>query len=274
VSGVVNAKVPLKLPVTLKETRAVNFGKKWTNSLSMEFTPLGDILISTAETRRGDYAEFLKHMVYSDLPQVPVDTDRNLPMTFVNRAEAQTFCRWLTQKERAKPLQLLDSTQSYRLPTDDEWSMAAGLPREKGGDPADRNGRIQGMYPWSGYDWPPNPPAGNFWDQSAAEAMHRKDGIPGYNDKFPTLAPVRSFGAHLDMYDMAGNVWEWVQEDMGGPNPTLQRLGVLRGGSWRTKDRNEMLASFRRPVPAGMRENDVGFRIVLSVEGSRARAEE
>ncbi len=272
VSGLVDAKKILKLPVTLKETRAVNFGKKWTNSLSMEFAPLGEILISTAETRRSDYAEFLKHMVYSDLPPVPVDTDRNLPMTCVNRAEAQTFCRWLTHLERDKGF--LDNNQSYRLPTDDEWSMAAGLPREKGGDPADRNGRIQGMYPWTGYDWPPNPPPGNFWDQSAAEAVHRKDGIPGYNDKFPALAPVRSFEAHLDMYDMAGNVWEWVQEDMGGSNPNVQRWGVLRGGSWRTKDRQEMLASFRYPVPVATQADDVGFRIVLSVEGSRARAEE
>jgi formylglycine-generating enzyme required for sulfatase activity len=274
--GKVEEKKTLKLSATLVPTPAVVFGKKWTNSLGMEFAPLGEVMMSTAETRRSDYAEFYRHQVYSNPPSVPLGSDVDLPMTFVNRNEALAFCRWLTKLERTKQLPLLEPNQSYRLPTDDEWSMAAGLPREKGGSPAGRSERIQGMYPWGGFEWPPNPPAGNYWDLSAAEAAHKKDGIPNYNDNFPLLAPVRSFpmDPHTEMYDLAGNVWEWVQEDMGGPDPKLQRMGVLRGGSWRTKERNEMLASFRRPVSPGMRADDVGFRIVLSTDGVKAREEE
>jgi formylglycine-generating enzyme required for sulfatase activity len=254
----------------------VVFGKKWNNSLSMEFTPLGEVLISTIETRRSDYARFLRSQVYSNPPPVPVDVDPNYPMTNVNRSDAQTFCRWLTMVERKA--ELLDTTQSYRLPTDDEWSMAAGLPREKGGTPAERHEHIQGVYPWGGltggFEWPPNAAVGNFWDTSAADSMHKKDGIPGYNDKFSGLAPVRSFAPHSDIYDLAGNVWEWVQEDMGGSDPKTQRWGVVRGGSWRSKDQLEMMASYRKAVPVGTRIDDIGFRIVLSTEGTRARGEE
>jgi formylglycine-generating enzyme required for sulfatase activity len=272
--GTVDEKKPLKLHSDLRPTRAVVFGKKWTNSLGMEMAPLGEVLMSTAETRRADFAEYYKRMVYSNAPPVPFDTNVDFPVTFVSRNDAVAFCRWLTKVERDK--QLLEPNQSYRLPTDDEWSMAAGLPREKGGSPAERNGRIQGMYPWGGFEWPPNPPAGNYWDTSAADAMHKKDGIPNYNDNFPGLAPVRSFPAdpHTEMYDLAGNVWEWVQEDFGGSDPKQQRLGVVRGGSWRTKDRNEMLASFRKPVSPGTRTDEIGFRVVLSVDGARAREEE
>jgi len=274
--GEVKENQSLKLSKQLTITRAVVFGKKWNNSLSMEFTPLGEVLMSTMETRRSDYAQFLRHQVYSNPPQVPLDADVKLPMTNVNRSEAQAFCRWLTMVERKADL--LDTNQSYRLPTDDEWSMAAGLPREKGGAPGDRNEHIQGVYPWGGpmggFEWPPNTPVGNFWDVTAAESVHKKDGIPGYNDKFPGLAPVRSFGAHGGMYDLAGNVWEWVQEDMGGPDQKTQRLGVVRGGSWRSKERMEMMASYRKAVPSSTRADDIGFRIVLSTEGTRARGEE
>jgi formylglycine-generating enzyme required for sulfatase activity len=76
------------------------------------------------------------------------------------------------------------------------------------------------------------------------------------------------------MYDLAGNVWEWVQEDMGGPDQKMQRYGVVRGGSWRSKDRMEMMASYRKAVPSANRTDDIGFRIVLSTEGTRARGEE
>lgn len=272
--GKVTEGKPLKLHADLKLTHAVVFGKKWTNSLGMELAPLGEVMMSTAETRRSDYAEFYRHMVYTNVPPVPLDSEMDLPMTFVNRNEAQAFCRWLTQQERKN--QLLESNQSYRLPTDDEWSMAAGLPREKGGSPSGRNSRIQGMYPWGGFEWPPNPPAGNFWDTTAADATHKKDGIPNYTDNFPMLAPVRSFpmDPHTEIYDLAGNVWEWVLEDMGGNDPKQQHLGVVRGGSWRTKDRLEMLASFRRPVTSAMRADDIGFRVVLSTDGVKAREEE
>jgi formylglycine-generating enzyme required for sulfatase activity len=79
--------------------------------------------------------------------------------------------------------------------------------------------------------------------------------------------------SRAEMFDITGNVWEWVQEDYGGNDPKLQRLGVVRGGSWRTKDRTELLASHRRAVAATTRSDEIGFRVVLSSVGARSREE-
>ncbi len=269
-SGKVEEGKTLQMDVKMKPTRAVVFGKKWTNSLGMEFAPLGDILISSAETRRADYEEFFRNTVSSAPPPVPLDADRTLPMTHVSRADALSYCRWLTMTEKAKGL--LEDNQVYRLPTDDEWSMAAGLPREKGDSPQARNDRIEGIYPW-GFIWPPVPASANLWDVSGTK---NKEVIKGFKDGFPGLAPVRSFPAdsRTDIFDLGGNVWEWVQEDFGGDDFKLARMGVVRGGSWRTKERTELLSSHRRAINAGSRVDDVGFRIVLSTENVHAREDE
>jgi hypothetical protein len=272
VKGRVEEGKPLKLSVKLKPTRAAVFGKKWTNSLGMEFVPLGNVLISSIETRRADWAEFYRNLPTTVPPPVPLDVDRQLPMTNVSRTDAEVFCRWLTSLGRANGV--LEPNESYRLPTDDEWSMAAGLPRERGASPAERSDRIVGMYPW-GFSWPPVPVPGNLWDTIAAEAKKTKDGIVDYKDGFPGLAPVKSFPSdpRTGIYDLAGNAWEWVQEDYGGPDPKFQRFGVVRGGSWRTKESGELFASHRRPLSPGSKADDVGFRVVLSPEGVKAREE-
>lgn len=278
VKGRVEETKTLRFDLKLKPTRAVVFGKRWTNSIGMEFAPLGEVLIATTETRRADWAEFFRQLPSSIPAPVPLDGDRTLPMTHVSRTDAETFCRWLTMVEREKGL--LESSEGYRLPTDDEWSMAAGLPREKGDTPAERNGRIIGMYPW-GLAWPPVPVPGNLWDSVAAGAQKSKDGVANFKDGFGGLAPVRSFPAvqpiaenpDIKLFDLSGNVWEWVQENFGGSDPKLLRQGVVRGGSWRSKDRGELLASHRRPIFYNARADDIGFRVILSPEGVHAREE-
>ncbi len=275
IEGKVKEGMTLRFNLELKPTLTVVFGKKWTNSLGMEFVPLGDVLISSAETSRADWAEYFRQLPSSLPSPVPLDADRKLPMTNVSRAEAEMYCNWLTNVERSKGL--LEAWQAYRLPTDDEWSMAAGLPRERGEEPANRNDGIVGMYPW-GFTWPPMPVPGNLWDAIGVTGKESKTGIPGYKDGFALLAPIRSFIAvkslmdlRAETFDLAGNVWEWEQENYGGKDPKLQNFGVVRGGSWRTKDRTELLASHRRPVAPVTRSDEIGFRVVLSNEGVFAR---
>jgi len=60
---------------------------------------------------------------------------------------AQAFCAWLTKKELA--IGEIKAGQKCRLPTDAEWSMAAGLGQEKGNTPVEkRRWAIKNVYPW------------------------------------------------------------------------------------------------------------------------------
>lgn len=262
----------LKLDKNLKPTDAVAFGRKWKNSLGMDFVPLGDVLMAATETRRADFATFLRTLPTSQPPPVAIRSDVTLPMTHVSRPDAELFCKWLTVVERGRGL--LEPGQSYRLPTDDEWSMAAGLPRERGDSPASRNQRARGIYAW-GLVWPPIPVPGNMWDRTAATKAKRKDGIESFDDGFVDLSPVGSFEPNENgLRDLAGNVWEWVQDDFGGDDPNMKRLGVVRGGSFRSANQDELLASHRRAVPPGTQTDEIGFRIVLSEYGVTARQDD
>jgi hypothetical protein len=250
----------------LKASGAVVFDKPWLNSLGIKLVPLGKAMIASIETRCGDLAEFAKATNQPPVDGRALESDRMLPVTMVNRAEADQFCRWLTDRERA--LGLLEPDQEYRLPTDDEWSMAGDLSREAGASPQESNERIGGVYPW-GFQWPPPSKAGNFLDLTADPSG--KTSISGYTDGFATLAPVGSFRADIrGLQDLAGNVWEWVST----PWNNTPDAAVLRGGAYTTAQSNQLLSSHRRQVPASTRLPDAGFRVLLWNIGTPARMDE
>lgn len=250
----------------LKATGSVVFGKPWQNSLGIKFVPLGKAMLATIETRRKDFAEFVKATNQPPVDGRVLDTELDLPVSMVNRSEAEQFCRWLTDRERAQGL--LEPDQEYRLPSDDEWSMAAYLSREIGNNPSERSLRIEGIYPW-GFIWPPPAKSGNFLDKSADKTG--KTAIPKYEDGFAGLAPVGSFRADgRGLHDLSGNLWEWVSDSWS----TMPDQGVLRGGAYTTSERQELLASFRRHATATDRHPDAGFRLLLWNIGQLAREDE
>lgn len=254
----------------LKASGAVVFGKPWQNSLGMKLVPLGQAMIGVSETRRQDFAQFANA---SKLPQVAerrLDADPLLPVTFVSRKDAAAFCEWLTETERTKGL--LDPAQEYALPNDDAWSMAAYLQRERGDSPSERHLRIGGLYTW-GFYWPPTSKTGNFLGRKADAAD--ATGIEGLHDGFEEASPVSSYRPDArGLTDLSGNVWEWIAEPWGGDDPKTRDHGVVRGGAFTTEDRNELLASYRRPLPPDSRMPDVGFRVMLVEGGKPARLEE
>jgi formylglycine-generating enzyme required for sulfatase activity len=227
-------------------------GQAFTNSLGMKFVPLGDIRVSVWETRVQDYESFSRasgrHYEPADFPQAPTH-----PVVKVNWFDAMAFCKWLTEKERDESL--LEDRQSYRLPTDREWSMAVGLANETGGTPQARDGRIKNEFPW-GKQWPPPPAAGNY----SALAGPRRG----------TTMQVGSFKPNSSgLYDLGGNVWEWCADTYkGGSSATGRDWGVLRGGSWATSNRSEMQSSYRNVVDRNERDVIYGFRCVLAPEAA------
>ena len=85
--------------------------------------------------------------------------------------------------------------------------------------------------------------------------------------------PVGSYPSNaLGLYDMAGNVWEWVADwhyddyeaykDITAANPKGPSVGiyrVARGGSWGLLPASSR-ASTRNPIPPSSRFKSVGFR--------------
>src|SRR5262249_62037086 len=109
----------------------------------------------------------------------------------VNWFDATAFCKWLTEKERDE--NLIEDRQSYRLPTDREWSLAIGLQNEVGSTPQARDGKIKNEFQW-GKQWPPPASAGNYGNTKNRRAT----------------MPVGSFKANsLGLYDLGGALWEW-----------------------------------------------------------------
>jgi serine/threonine protein kinase len=250
----------------LKATGSVVFGKPWQNSLGIKFVPLGKAMLASTETRRKDFAEFAKATNQPPVEGRVLDSEPDLPVTMVNRSEAEQFCRWLTDRERAQGL--LEPDQEYRLPTDDEWSMAAYLSREVGKTPAERSLKIEGIYPW-GFIWPPPARSGNYLDLSVDKSG--KKSIPSYTDGIAGASPVASFRPDgRGLHDLSGNVWEWVSDSW----KDMPDQGVLRGGSFTTAERQELLASFRRQANAADRHPDAGFRMLLWNIGQMAREDE
>lgn len=239
---------------------------RWTNSLGMVFVPITGtkVLFSIWDTRVQDFEAYAAAVPGLDdswrevrFQGLRVSGGLEHPVTMVGWATARSFCRWLTETEqRAGRLAL---GQSYRLPTDAEWSKAVGLSGEREGLPADKDSKIK-MYPW-GKNWPPSGGAGNFADRTAHVAFKSLPALTDYDDGFATTSPVGSFSSNqFGLFDMAGNVWQWCEDayDRSG------KSHVVRGGSWRTGDARSLLSSHRLPTPDG-RDSNLGFRCLLEL---------
>lgn len=235
-------------------------GEEWANSLGMKFVPLGQVRISVWETRVQDYDAFCaatgRRHEAADFTQTPTH-----PVVKVNWFDAMAFCKWLTQKEHDE--NALEDRQAYRLPTDLEWSAAAGLPEERGATPESRDGKIRNEFPW-GKQWPPPTGVGNYAERGGPRA--RGESLDNYRDGFAQTSPAGSFKPNaLGVYDLGGNVWEWCMEGYKGTSSATGRdWGVLRGGSWATSNRLEMQSSYRNVVDRNERDVIYGFRCVLA----------
>lgn len=230
-----------------------------TNSLGMKFQPVGDVLFSIWLTRVQDFEVFARETHFKDASwlQPGFKQGPDHPVVYVTWFDAVAFCKWLTDKEHKSGL--LAPNQSYRLPTDLEWSKAVGLPEETGKTPDDRDVGIKDVYPW-GTQWPPPPGAGNYDGEETGSEVS----IKGYNDGYIYTSPVGAFGMNkYGLYDMGGNAWEWCMDWYNGE----QKQKVLRGGSWYNGDLQlSLLSSCRWPSPPDKFSDNFGFRCVIATE--------
>jgi len=249
--------------VTLVKNQGAVFGKPWENGINMRFAPVGpDLMVSIWETRVRDYELFVKESGHKparspDYPQTP-----DYPVVHITREDAQAFCEWLTKRERKD--ERIAQSHVYRLPTDLEWSMMAGLHEEEGISPGWRDARKERVYPW-GANWPNDKAVGNFADITASRTpgVSSDQTIPDYDDGFAYAAPVGSFDPNsYGLYDLSGNVQEWVEDEYSKLGNNL--LGVLRGGGWNTYQPENLFTGSRNAVPPTFQDWIYGFRVVLA----------
>lgn len=265
------------------------------NSLGMRLVPLpaaarsangSRVLFSIWECRGKDYAVFMAdpnrvyQMTGSDTNNwwnceykgVPVGRSESEraesslhPVQSVSWDDASAFCAWLTRKEQLGGQ--IGPQEMYRLPTDLEWSFAAGIGEQDlaAATPKLRGSSGQpGVYPWGG-SLIPSSISGNYCDETAkARGVEVGLSIAGYHDGYATTSPVGQFKPNeLGIYDLGGNVWEWCSDWYDDE----QKDRVLRGGSWVSGALSSLLSSDRFKFGPNYRNNFSGFRVVLVVPG-------
>jgi formylglycine-generating enzyme required for sulfatase activity len=250
------------------------------NSLGMRFCPVAitagsskgqNILFSVWETRRKDYAAFASANTGIDQSWRsekyfgnPLGHEPTHPVVRVSWLDAIGFSKWLTRKERLSGKIGLNDT--YRLPTDTEWSFAVGIGKleDSRKSPKENDLLIENLYPW-GANWPPPSHAGNYKNRGIDPFNGALGGFNGYMDGFLTIAPVGSYKANeFGLFDLGGNVWE-ICDSLYDPKDTLR---AVRGGGWHVYGRIIMLSSYRSFASPDDRFAENGFRCVLVVSGS------
>jgi formylglycine-generating enzyme required for sulfatase activity len=145
----------------------------------------------------------------------------------VTRAEARAYCAW----------------RGGRLPTEDEWIVAAAGDRPR-------------RYPWGDTGAVCRRAAWGLLRGPCAEGASGSDTVGAHPEGMTPL------GVH----DLAGNVAEWVEvvEAVEAVEPGSASKGVVRGGSYATDMAAALRTWVRAEVPPDVRDPTVGFRCAYS----------
>jgi formylglycine-generating enzyme required for sulfatase activity len=202
---------------------------------------LDDFYIDQYEVTNARYAECVDADICDPPSEVHSQTRNdyygttaydNYPVIYVNWEEAQTYCAW----------------RGARLPTEAEWEKAAA------------GGIDEPLYPWGDGD--------PLCKIGATRGAKYDDGSACNGTDTEQVGSFSPNG--YGIYDLAGNVWEWVadwydadyyvnspSDNPQGPNSGNKR--VVRSGSWDYFGYNLRVSNRFSSYPEN-RHSDLGFR--------------
>ena len=207
-----------RLPITIREyMRFLNAVARTDADTACKHTPRNPLTGELLLKQTGS-AFFIPRTEFSGLAWDP-----NWPVFGVSREDVLMFSRWRGRRDG----------RSYRLPTDQEWEIAA-----RGGD--GRN------FPW-----------GDNWEASFCNSSAGQLGLT-------RLAPDGSHPNDQSPYglmDLAGGVTEWSMSDVECGDV---KMAICKGGRWNGSIRDARCAS-RHPMPADSVHLGVGFRLAYDL---------
>ena len=154
------------------------------------------------------------------------------PIREISWYGARAYADWLSSQ----------TGESYQLPSEAQWEYAARARK-----------RIETRY---------------GWDNRLPVCTKQADNGAQFNQCDKVTLPVGEFSAnHFKLYDMHGNVREWVQDCWRSydhnqivPQDLDCKYRAVRGGSWNS-DANNLRSAYRHWFTSDYQGNDVGFRL-------------
>ncbi len=248
-SRYLNAKTALASAKAPRTPSNATMKRPYVNSLGASFIPAsGQTYIAAQyETTVAQWASFdAENSLSKVIAYIPSATDGKLaptrsaswkspgftqsnghPVVCVSLADAEKFAAWLTSKERLGGL--IQSSQSYRLPTSSEWSALA---------------------------------------QGALRYNASNVNLGASSDGYRYTAPVGSFSAQRGFFDLDGNVREWVlgTKTEGAVVFGMTRGGSWLQDSVSDHILSEETPAAVEHQKSPMAYADTGFRLILHLE--------
>ncbi|WP_246275859.1 formylglycine-generating enzyme family protein [Methanolobus zinderi] len=229
----------------------------YTNSIGMEFVkvPAGEFVMGSPDDEAyRDRDEEPQHLVtisdefYMGSYEVTQEQWKAImdsePFYFEGDDLPAEKISWTNANKFIEELNRIEDTDKYRLPTEAEWEYAA------------RAGTTTAYF--FGDD-PEELPDYAWYDENSEDRTR----AVGLKEPSP-----------WGLYDIYGNVAEWVQDEYHSnynkaPTDGSEWTGgvdrrVFRGGSWASDDVNCRSAD-RDEISPGSRKEEIGFRIVMEV---------
>lgn len=259
--------------------------KQFGDELALFETDVGKFAIDAHEVTNAQFSEFVQETGYvtvaeiapkpEDYPNIPPEELKAGSAVF-STSDSDRFMSWWKFVEGADwahpngPKSNLDGLMNYPvihiayedalayanwkdgdLPTEAEWEYAA-------------KGELKGkIYEWGDVSPDDGPVRANTWQGEFPAENTVRDGYEG-------AAPIGCFEPNgYGIYDMTGNVWEWVKGDYEFDNHDLN--GIMKGGSFLCASNYcaRYRPGARHAQEKNFSTNHIGFRVIYRDSSSK-----